>query len=87
VKIPPTDALQDSVAVAGEGGRVTLLGLMAVHVRPEGSGVSESKTVPAKPLAAVTVIVEIAVCVALTAAGEVAVIWKSLPNVNVAVAV
>jgi hypothetical protein len=43
-------------------------------------------TTPVKPLSAVTVIVDIADCPALTAAGDVAVIVKSL-KLNVAVAV
>ncbi len=86
MKVPAVVELQDSVAVAGEGGRVTLAGLIAVHVRPAGNGVSDKATVPAKPLTAVTVIVETAEAPAFTAAGEVAVIVKST-NVKVAVAV
>ncbi len=60
VNVPALVELQDRVAVAGEGGRVTLAGLMAVQVSPVGSGVSERLTVPAKPFTAVTVIVEVA---------------------------
>ncbi len=86
VKVPAEVAPQESVAVAGDGGRVRLAGLIAVQVSPVGSGVSDRETVPAKPLTAVTVIVEAAVEPATTAPGEVAVIVKST-NVNVAVAV
>ncbi len=86
VNVPAVVELQDRVAVAGEGGRVTLAGLMAVQVSPVGSGVSDNATVPAKPLTAVTLIVDTADEPAFTAAGEVAVIVKST-NVKVAVAV
>ncbi len=86
VKVPATVALQDNVAVAGDGGRITLAGLMAVQVSPVGRGVSERATVPAKPLTAVTVIVETAEEPAFVAAGEVAVMVKSM-KVKVAVAV
>ncbi len=82
----PAAALQDKVAVAGEGGRVTLAGLIAVQVRPAGRGVSDKPTVPAKPFTEVTVIVETADEPAFTAAGEVAAMVKST-NVKVAVAV
>ncbi len=58
VKLPATDALHDNVAVAGDGGRVALPGLIAVQVRPVGSGVSDRATVPEKPLMAVTMIVD-----------------------------
>ncbi len=60
VKVPAAIALHDKVAVAGEGGKVTLAGLIAVHVSPAGRGVSESVTVPANPFTAVRVIVETA---------------------------
>ncbi len=60
VKVPAVVELQDNVAVAGDGGRVTLAGLIAVQVRPAGNGVSDRATVPAKPLTAVTVIVDTA---------------------------
>lgn len=62
---------------------VTLVGVMAPQVRLAGT-VSVSATVPVKPLTAVTVIVEVAETPALTAAGDVAVIVKSV-TVNVAV--
>ncbi len=87
VKVPAEVELQDNVAVAGDGGRVTLPGLIAVQVSPEGKGVSDRLTVPVNPLTAVTVIVEVADWPALTAAGEVAVTVKSAPKVNVADAV
>ncbi len=86
VNVPAVVELQDRVAVAGDGGRVTLAGLIAVHVRPVGSGVSDSATVPAKPFTAVTVIVEMAEEPVGTEAGDVAVMVKSV-KVNVAVAV
>ncbi len=86
VKVPAAVALQDSVALAGDSGRVTLAGLIAVQVRPAGNGVSDRATVPAKPLTAVTVIVDTADEPAFTAAGEVAAMVKST-KVNVAVAV
>ncbi len=86
VKVPAVVELHDSVAVAGEGGKVTLAGLIAVQVRPAGNGVSDKATVPAKPLTEVTVIVETAEAPAFTAPGEVAVMVKST-KVKVAVAV
>ncbi len=86
VKVPAAAALHDRVAVAGDGGRVTLAGLIAVQVRPVGNGVSDSATVPAKPFTAVTVIVETAEAPEFTAAGDVAVMVKSV-KLNVAVAV
>ncbi len=86
MNVPAAVELQDNVAVAGDGGKVTLAGLIAVQVRPAGSGVSDRATVPAKPLTAVTVIVDTAEEPAFTAAGEVAVMVKSV-KVKVAVAV
>jgi len=56
---------------------VTLVGVIAPQVRLAGT-VSVSETVPLNPLMAVTVIVEVAETPALTAAGEVAVILKSM---------
>ncbi len=82
---PAVLELHDREAVAGEGGRLTLLGLNARHVRPEGSGVSDKDTVPAKPFTAATVIVDTAEEPVGTDAGEVAAIVKSA-KVNVAVA-
>ena len=64
---------------------VMLLGVMAPHVKFAGT-VSVSDTVPVKPLSALTVIVEVAEVPAVTAAGDVAVMLKSL-TVNVAVVV
>ncbi len=77
--------LQIKVAVPDP---VMLLGVMAPQVNPAGI-VSVSATTPEKPLTAVIVIVEVADCPALTAAGLVAVIVKSggAPKVNVAVVV
>ena len=72
--------LQDTVAVPEP---VTLVGLIAPQVRLAGT-VSVRLTTPANPLTALTVIVEVAETPALTAAGEVADIVKSV-TVNVAV--
>lgn len=72
--------LQDSVAVPE---LVTLVGVIAPQVRLAGT-VSVRLTVPVKPLTADTVIVEVAEVPTVTAAGEVAVIVKSV-TVNVAV--
>ena len=62
---------------------VTLPGVIAPQVRLAGT-VSVRLTVPVNPLTAVMVIVEVAETPALTAAGEVAAIVKSV-TVNVAV--
>ncbi len=64
---------------------VTLVGLIVPHVRPAGT-VSVKETVPVNPLSAVTVIVELADVLITTAAGDVALMLKSV-TVNVAVAV
>ena len=72
--------LQDTVAVPEF---VTLVGVIAPQVRFAGT-VSVRATVPVKPLTAVIVIVEVAETPALTAAGEVAAIVKSV-TVKVAV--
>jgi len=84
VKVPGAAELQETVALPAP---VTLEGVMAPHVRPEGT-VSVSVTVPLNPFEAVTVIVEDADAPALTAAGEVAAIVKSggAPKVKLAVA-
>jgi len=63
---------------------VTLVGLIAPNVKFVGT-VSVRLTVPVKPLTTATVIVEVADVPTVTAAGEVAVIVKSV-TVNVAVA-
>jgi hypothetical protein len=59
------------------GGTVTLAGVMAPQVRPAGT-VSVRLTVPLKTPTAATVIVEVAEVPTVTAAGEVALIVKSL---------
>jgi hypothetical protein len=66
---------------------VTLLGVIAPHVRPDGI-MSVNETIPAKLFSAVIVIVEVADCPEATAAGELAVIAKSGagPKVKVALA-
>jgi hypothetical protein len=63
---------------------VTLVGVIAPQVRFAGT-VSVRLTVPVNPLSAATVMVEVAEVPAVTAAGEVAVMVKSV-TVNVAVA-
>jgi hypothetical protein len=55
----------------------TLDGLIAPHVRPEGT-VSARETVPMNPLSAVTVIVEVAETPTVTGPGEVALRLKSV---------
>src|SRR2546425_3044383 len=74
------------MAVAGEGGKVTLLGVMAPHsdIRPKNGF---SVTVPVKPFSAVTVMVDVADLPepALIGGGELAAMLKSV-KVNVAVA-
>ena len=73
-----------SVAVP-VGGMVKLLGVIAPQVRFAGT-VSVNVTVPENEPIAATVIVEVADVPAVTAAGEVAVILKSLEvKTNVAV--
>ena len=66
---------------------VALLGVMAPHVRPDGT-VSVRVTTPVNPFKAFMVIVEVADEPALTATGDVAEIVKSeaAPKVKVAVA-
>ncbi len=76
----PTVELHETVAVPE---LVTLVGVIAPQVRLVGT-VSVRLTVPVNPLTAVTVIVEVEETPALTAAGEVAAIVKSV-TVNVAV--
>jgi hypothetical protein len=72
--------LQETVAVPEP---VTLVGVIAPQVRLAGT-VSVRLTVPANPLSAVIVMVEVAEVPTVTAAGEDAAIVKSR-NVNVAV--
>ncbi len=84
VKVPAVVEVHVSVAVWGDGGRVTLAGVIAPQVRPTGT-TSVKATVPAKPFTAVTVMVEVAEEPVLTAAGEVAAMVKSV-KVKVAVA-
>jgi hypothetical protein len=62
---------------------VTLVGVIAPQVRLAGT-VSVKDTVPVNPLSAAIVIVEVAEVPTVTAAGEVAVMLKSL-TVKVAV--
>ena len=88
-------ALQETAAVPDP---VTLLGVMAPHVNPDGT-VSVRDTTPAKPFCAVIVIVETAEVPAETAAGEEAAMvkswtltdtvawWESVPLVPVTVTV
>ena len=80
-KDPALAELHETVAVPDP---VTLVGVIAPQVRPV-AGVSVRLTTPAKPLRAVTVIVDVADWPAFTAAGEDAAIVKST-KLNVAVA-
>ena len=80
-KLPAVVELQETVAVPDP---VTLVGVIAPQVRP-AAGVSVRPTTPAKPLRAVTVMVEVAEDPAFTAIGELAAIVKST-KLNVAVA-
>jgi hypothetical protein len=76
--------LQETVAVP-VGGTVTLLGVIAPQLRLAGT-VSVRLTVPVNTPTAVTVIVEAVEVPTVTAAGDVAVMEKSLLlKVNVAV--
>lgn len=74
-------ALQETVAVREP---VTLLGVMVVHVSPDGA-VSVRLTDPAKLFTGVTVIVVFAELLAFVGAGEMAPIVKSM-NWKMAVA-
>jgi hypothetical protein len=82
VKLPAADAVQDSDAVAGEGGSITLAG--SVQVTPAGGVLKDKLTVPEKPLRLVTVTVEVPDSVAELAA-EAAMLkstmWKRMPAV------
>ncbi len=49
--------VHDRTAAVGDGGNVKLAGVIAEHVSPAGSGLSERETVPAYPLTLVTVMV------------------------------
>ena len=71
--MPATVALQDTVAVPEP---VTVPGVIAPQVRPAGT-VSLSVTVPAKPLTALTVMVDEAEDPTVVAAGELAATVKS----------
>jgi hypothetical protein len=85
--VPVTTTVKEP-AVGDEHARVavpefvTLDGVIAPHVKPDGT-VSVRATVPVNPLSALTVIVEVRVAPALPE-GEVAVTLKSV-TVNVAV--
>ncbi len=81
MKVPAVVELQETVAVPE---LVTLVGVIAPQVRP-AAGVSVRLTIPVKPFRAVIVMVEVADWPALTAAGEVAAMVKSL-KLKVAVA-
>lgn len=58
--------MQETVAVPEP---VTVLGVIAPHVKPEGT-MSVKVTTPANPLTALIVTVETADCPALSAAGD-----------------
>jgi hypothetical protein len=55
---------------------VTVVGFIALQVRPEGE-TSERLTTPAKPFTAAIVIVDMADCPSATSGGELATIVKS----------
>jgi len=82
-RIPAVVDEQEMVAVPEP---VTVPGVMAPQVRPEGT-VSVRTTVPEKLFRAETVIVEVALTPVLTVAGEVAEIEKSAVFAKVKVAV
>ncbi len=86
---PAEDGLHDSDAVAGARVAFTLIGVTVPQLRLPGTNVAFRLTMPLKPAPFVTVIVEVADAppLALIAAGEEALIEKSAPKVNVAVAV
>lgn len=86
VKVPAVVELHDTVAVAGDGGKDTLLGVIR-QVNAAGSGASDNETDPEKPLNGVTVIVDVPVSPTFTALGDVAEIVQSGRFVNVKVAV
>jgi len=73
--VAATDELHDTVAVP-VGGTVTLLGVIALQVKPVGA-VSVSVTVPLNVPTAVTVMVDDADVPTLVPAGEVSDIVKS----------
>ena len=81
---PKEPAVVDEHATVAVPDPVTLVGVIAPHVRP-AAGVSVRLTTPANPLSAVTVIVEVAEDPAFTAAGEDAATVKST-KLKVAVA-
>jgi hypothetical protein len=98
--VPPTAALQDSIEVAGDGGRVTLVGVKE-QVRPAGVEADTVRpTLPAKPFRPVIVIVDVPLTpgVVVTMAGVAAmvkstklnmmgVVWLSVPSVPATVTV
>jgi len=57
VKLPAVVEVHVRVALVGEGGNVTLLGVIVPQLRPEGT-VSDNDTVPEKVDVAVNVLVE-----------------------------
>ncbi len=76
VKVPLTGAVQVRLAIAGDGGKVTLVGIMGPQVRPVGPD-SLRATVPVKPLRKDTAIEETEVEPAFMEAGDVALMAKS----------
>jgi hypothetical protein len=80
--LPATFELQETAAVPDA---VTLLGFMLLQLRPVGI-LSSRLTTPLKLFTEDTVIVDVTETPALTAAGDVAAIVKSM-KLNVAVAV
>lgn len=80
---PALIELQDNVALPEPD---MVPGDIDWHVTPDGRGTSESVTEPANPFTAVTVIVDVADTPVAIAAGEVALILKSV-NLKVTVVV
>ncbi len=74
------------VAVEGEGGSVTLPGVIAPQERPAGRGASDSDTLPLKPLTPVTVMIEVPedptnICETELAATVKSVMWNVIAEV------
>jgi hypothetical protein len=83
VKVPAVVELHETVAVPEPP--VMLLGVIAPQVNPAG-GESVKETVPVKPPRGAIVMVDVADCPALTAAGDVALMVKSTAALKVKIA-
>ena len=78
--------MHDNVAVCGVVPKMMLVGLIGWHDNPEVAPTVRS-TVPVNPLIAFSVTVTEAATLTLTGAGDCDVMLKSLPKMNLAVAV